>query len=381
LTRTHDIAVVGAGPAGASAALFAARAGASVALFEPARADAIKPCGEGIMPSGVRVLHELGLDRITQDAAPFERLRYRVPSGASLELELERPGCAIPRSTLKRALDDALASEERIERIEQAARPTRDAQGYTLPLRDGTSVRASRTILATGLSQVPFAWAGVRQRGKRLGVRAHFDAKQPLDAVEVHMGAGGDVYLTPLAGVRINVAVLGSPSELKHSATEIVRRSLERYPRAAARLGASTGPQEARDLSRGTAKVVARDGAFLVGDATGGVDPILGCGVTIALCTGREAALAAVAELRDGTSRAAHYARFVKRQTRVRRIVATSLQMISAHPWLAETSVRVLDKLPWLTRALLRLAEGEAPSRRAGDPATSAAREMVAVDG
>jgi len=71
----YDLAVVGGGPAGAAAALGAARAGLSVALFEPQTAPD-KPCGEGIMPAGVAALRALGLDGLLAQGRPLERIRY-----------------------------------------------------------------------------------------------------------------------------------------------------------------------------------------------------------------------------------------------------------------------------------------------------------------
>src|SRR5439155_174109 len=59
-----DVAVVGAGPAGAAAALFAARQGRHVVVLEKQAFPRDKPCGEGLMPSGRSPLRELGLDAI-----------------------------------------------------------------------------------------------------------------------------------------------------------------------------------------------------------------------------------------------------------------------------------------------------------------------------
>src|SRR2546428_7029336 len=56
-----DVAVVGAGPAGAAAALFAAESGRRVVVFDRATFPRDKPCGEGLMPPGPRILAELGL--------------------------------------------------------------------------------------------------------------------------------------------------------------------------------------------------------------------------------------------------------------------------------------------------------------------------------
>ncbi|TME88113.1 MAG: FAD-dependent oxidoreductase [Chloroflexi bacterium] len=57
-----DLAVVGAGPAGAAAALFAARRGHRVVVLDKQAFPRDKPCGEGLMPGGRPALRELGLE-------------------------------------------------------------------------------------------------------------------------------------------------------------------------------------------------------------------------------------------------------------------------------------------------------------------------------
>src|SRR3982074_428791 len=66
-----DVAVVGAGPAGAGAALFAARRGLRVVIVDKHEFPRDKPCGEGLMPSGRMPLRELGLeDGVVAGGAP-----------------------------------------------------------------------------------------------------------------------------------------------------------------------------------------------------------------------------------------------------------------------------------------------------------------------
>src|SRR5205814_2295800 len=68
-----DVAVVGAGPAGAAAALFAARRGRRVIVLDKQDFPRDKACGEGLMPSGRPPLRELGLEAIVtaHDAPPL----------------------------------------------------------------------------------------------------------------------------------------------------------------------------------------------------------------------------------------------------------------------------------------------------------------------
>src|ERR1700747_2499119 len=66
-----DLVVVGAGPAGAASALFAARNGRRVILIDRERFPRDKPCGEGLMPSGRAPLRALRLeDSLVADGAP-----------------------------------------------------------------------------------------------------------------------------------------------------------------------------------------------------------------------------------------------------------------------------------------------------------------------
>lgn len=59
-TSAHTV-IVGAGPAGAALGLLLARASQSVTLIEQERDFARVFRGEGLMPSGIEALHQMGL--------------------------------------------------------------------------------------------------------------------------------------------------------------------------------------------------------------------------------------------------------------------------------------------------------------------------------
>lgn len=117
--RSFDIAVAGCGPAGLAAALFLARAGHRVTIFE--RFERPAPVGSGLIlqPTGLSVLGALGLsepiaalgariDRLFGRAQPSGRIvldvRYQALGGA-------RFGIAVHRAALFQTLFEAAARQ------------------------------------------------------------------------------------------------------------------------------------------------------------------------------------------------------------------------------------------------------------------------------
>src|ERR1700687_2371927 len=110
-----NVAVVGAGPSGAAAALFAARRGLRVIVLDKQDFPRDKPCGEGLMPSGRPALRELGLeDVVLSGGAPplnstqcgrVEQPPVAVPFPAH---DGEQAGLGIRRLTFDAQLADAI---------------------------------------------------------------------------------------------------------------------------------------------------------------------------------------------------------------------------------------------------------------------------------
>src|ERR1700716_241744 len=76
-----EVIVVGAGPAGSTAATYLARAGVDVLLLEKTVFPREKVCGDGLTPRGVKQLIDLGID--TSEEAGWVRSRgLRILPGA-----------------------------------------------------------------------------------------------------------------------------------------------------------------------------------------------------------------------------------------------------------------------------------------------------------
>src|SRR5205809_3854236 len=110
-----DVAIVGAGPAGSTAAYRLACAGVRVLLVDKAVFPRDKPCGGGVTGRAARLL-PFSLDPVVEDVV--ERVEIRLRYGARFERRAERP---VVLMTQRRRLDHFL-----IERAAEAGADVRD---------------------------------------------------------------------------------------------------------------------------------------------------------------------------------------------------------------------------------------------------------------
>ncbi|MGA8994480.1 MAG: geranylgeranyl reductase family protein [Nocardioidaceae bacterium] len=166
-----DVAVVGAGPAGATAALAALRAapGLRVLLLDRAGFPRDKSCGDGIAPLAVDVLAEVGAEDVVAGWAPVDRLELG-RRGVAVARPMARPAWVVPREVLDaRLVEHAVDVGARL--VRQRVRSVRVTAG-AVHLDD--RVRAKVVVGADGAHSVLRASVGLApSRRRALAVRGY----------------------------------------------------------------------------------------------------------------------------------------------------------------------------------------------------------------
>jgi geranylgeranyl reductase family protein len=368
---TTDVVVVGAGPAGAAAAITLARAGRDVVLLDRARFPRDKCCGDGLTAGALRRYEALGL---APDAvASWQRVEdvmVRSPSGRTADFPLPRDEGMYAAVAPRIELDAAFVDVAR-----KAGVDVRDGYAVTDaavgPHWASVDAEGLGTVAGHYLIAADGVWSPVR---KALGVTDEPGYLGEWHAFrQYYSGVGpgaadlwvwfepdflpGYAWSFPLPDGRANVGF-----GVRRREGEKVRAvDLMARPHIAAVLGKDARPEAPPKAWPIPARVersalTAGDGRVLfVGDAARATDPMTGEGIGQALDTG---VLAAEAVLRAGhhaPERAAErYEKAIGRGLAVDNHLARGLVHVLSRPRGARGAVRLAGLTPWTRRNFAR---------------------------
>ena len=328
-----DVIVVGAGPAGSSAAYWLATAGLDVALIEKTQFPREKVCGDGLTPRGTKALVEMGID-VSEQAGWLHNRGLRI-IGAGQRLHLDWPdltsyppfGLVRPRSDLDAMLaNQAVKAGARLYENTSITKPVTDATGRVIGVEGHTSPDSGRepvrfdaplVLTCEGVSGKLAQALGVHRNDKRplgVAVRRYYTSSRTNDDyleswLELWDGAPGQSTLLPGYGwifgmgdgtVNVGLGVLNSSAGFqKTDYRAMLTRWLDNTPEEwGLREPNATGPTRGAALPMGFNRTPHYlNGLLLVGDAGGSVNPFNGEGIPYAMESGKFAAEAALQAL------------------------------------------------------------------------------------
>jgi len=387
--RRVDIAIIGGGPAGAAAAIRAARLGADVVVFEKGAHGRDKVCGDGLTPRAVGALRELDIDM-----ADAHRIRGLRMIAGNTTRELDWPttgrfpnhGAVWPRRRLDAALIDAAATAgaeirfeteavpmfdgERVVGVE--ARPTSDDRVATGP---SERLHADLTIVAAGPpGQVARMLGATRVEGETFGLAIRTYAETPrhgdehLEAMlslknENGTAVPGYGWMFPAGDGTVNIGV-GALSTMKGFKQLNLNTMIDSYRLVVEddwQLGPNLERPRAWRLPMSTQKRHG-PGWVAIGDAAGLVNPMNGEGIDYGLESGMLAADLFVADPATAPDRydvevGERFDAFLRTGRR--------FSFLIGHPWILKTGLQFsvsTESIANITLAVMgNLVDNETP--------------------
>lgn len=327
-----DAVIVGGGPAGATAALYAERLGLKVLIVDKKRFPRDKICGDAISGKSIVYLKELGLidELLESPQAIVDSVLFSSPNESSVKVGFAPPlddGVARGYVCRREVFDNILfqAAKKRVETHEEFTVTElleKDGQVYGVRGRNADREEKEYTakvvVGADGFSSMVARKVGVYDHDPRhhmVATRAYYTGVTGLStSIELHFVKDvlpGYFWIFPLDNGMANVGLGMIHHHLKKKGVRLryahIAATESPFFRERFKDATLIGDIQGWNLPAGSKKrTVHGNGWILLGDAAGLIDAFTGEGIGNAMCSGKVAAeaLARIAAGSDYSSAA-----------------------------------------------------------------------------
>ncbi len=307
--QKFDIIVVGGGPAGTTAARYAAQEGLSVLLLEKDRDIGVPVrCGEAVSDEGLRIFHEPQKRWIK---STIKRLRLIPPSEKAIDLNLQQIGYILDRRVFDYDLGE-YASQAGAQIVTKAyvtglIIKNDFVSGVTgIFMGQPFNIESKLVIAADGVESRVGRWAGLKTNIKMKDMESAY--QKTITGIEVDenrfdiyvsrkWAPGGYLWIFPKGPniANVGLGVSGEYSKEKSAIRYLDEFLDSHFPNYSVVAQAAGGVPCARTL-----KTIVSNGLMLTGDAARMVNPMTGGGIVSGMRGGLLAAQTAVKAINNG---------------------------------------------------------------------------------
>jgi geranylgeranyl reductase family protein len=318
--KQRDVIVVGAGPSGAVTAAFLAQQGSDVLLLDRKAFPRDKVCGDAVPASGVEMLYRLGMQEKFEAAVargefyPVTQILLVSPKGRELTTPFAKRADGLDSYVAPRLYFDAMLQQHAVEsgadfQVAQVKGPLLEngrivgveakVNGRYQPLRSKIVVGAdgATSVIARHLRAADDQY---EDQHRAIAIRAYLeDIEETPQTVEFYLYNGilpGYAWIFPIGKNKVNIG-LGMRLDLFREQDKSLKQMLDEFmafPAIKKRLlnGGNLQNQASWQLNFGSKKhqQYVFDGALLVGDAAGFINPLTGGGIHNGMISGELAA-------------------------------------------------------------------------------------------
>jgi flavin-dependent dehydrogenase len=373
LLPIYDAAIVGGGLAGLSAAILLRRQGHTVLMLEKEGYPHHKVCGEYISLESWNFLLSLGLPLAQWKLPVIDTLLLTAPDGKTFSTRLPLGGFGISRYRLDSELA-ALAEKSGVHLLQKTKVDEITHDGLFTVRFQRQRVQARLCLAAYGKrSNLDVKWNRpfLQKQDKRLnnyvGVKYHIRTDWPGNMIGLHNFENGYCGISKIEENRWCLCYMTRSDNLKQSENSITTMEqtilfqnphlkkifseaeiLESFPVTISQISFAQ-------------KSKVENGVLMLGDTAGMITPLCGNGMSIALHTGKMAALLGDQFLRGSIGKKEleqAYSRQWQQEFHSRLRTGRLLQTFFGSKWLSNVFVGAFQKAPFLAQPVIRMTHG-----------------------